>query len=423
MPKRSKNVLTIEPIDEQENSWRLYGWLGEKKIRKQGTDLTALRALKASLELEYEQELKKIQEKIHVYQTWLSVDQLRDAEAAYRIMPKDRTLLESVQASDTVLGTGEPILCLDAIAKYKANLEVRGLELTTIKHAIFVTTQLVQTCGTRLLSHILPKHTQHYCLELPASPYTRIARARVLYTFFRFCVREKWMRKIPIDFNLTELARKAAPVKEPAVLFPEQCQALLTSACEMGHPGEILFLILSLWGFMRKSEVLRVKPEQLIIKGSTLKVHLKGKKLGSKWRDTFIPATVAPLAIRCIQNGALDPELCDKTKPDYKQRSKSLRFSESRWQEARRRCGLFKTNDNKDTGWAPNILRHTGMSYLFQETKDIVLVTDRAGNSEDVAFLHYLRDVPEDAYVAFNAVTGKPDNIISIDEGHAQKVA
>ena len=100
------------------------------------------------------------------------------------------------------------------------------------------------------------------------------------------------------------------------------------------------------------------------------------------------------------------------------------------WKVIRENAGLLKLKPSvkrsdrmliTKSSWDANILRHTGMSYLFQETGDANLVTTRAGNSVAVAFLHYLRRAKDGDYLKFNSITGSLKHEVA--DNSAQSVA
>lgn len=414
-----KNKLTIETMPN--GRYRLFGYIEvndgrgvfkPKKIRCRSKNLIELEQYKLELETAYAAHQAKLKNSAQVHQTWLTGDQLRDAEAAYRNLPKGRTLLECVKTADLVLGSGAPVECEFALTQWELNMERRKLEPKTIKENVNRAKRFLARVGAKMLQGISSANIEDYILRPDVAPLTQVGDARVLSTWFNFCVKEKMLRSSPLQLDLVELKERARPQTEPDILTPEQAGRLLKACAETGSPELTLFVILSTWCFLRKSEVLRLKPSDFVVRNGGVTVHLRGKKIGSKWRDIPVPAALAPLAILCLEKGASRPDVLEN---GVLKQVGGILLSEWGWKHARVRAGLLTLKPNvnnphrpmiEESEWAPNILRHTGMSYLFQETGgDIELVTKRAGNSENVAYTYYLRRAEEDAYKKFNAVT------------------
>lgn len=423
-----QNKLTIEPFEA--GSFRLFGkvmtpnnagvWINTK-IRKRSKDLSELMTMKEDLEraaLAYVQGLKNRTER---HETFLSHSQLRDAESAYRILPPTRTLKECVEAGLMMLGDGAPVAIELAVTEYEVFMKRRKLEASSMTANMNRLARFTTWAKKKMLPELTSDLIENYVRRDGVAPLTAVGDAAVLHTFFKFCVKPgKFIKINPVQLDMKELRKRAKPTTEPEIFSPEEAQALLDSCVSFRNhegqlvPGAVLFVIASTWCFMRKSEVLRLKPEQVITTSGAVKIHLRGKKIGSKFRYVTVPSNVAPLLLDAIKRGAFIDKLCDKSQPGYSPNSESVKFSVWDWRMIRARAGLLKLKHNpkrpsrpitESSDWAPSILRHTGMSYLYQETGDAEEVTKRAGNSEDVAFVHYLRHAEPDAFKKFNAVT------------------
>lgn len=423
MPQKRESHLEIEPVKEGDKivTYRLYGYVWKKtkretweyaKIRNWDQNLSVLEQLKEKLLKEAEHYEKQLSESANVLQTWLTPDRLRDAEAACRKLPPGRTLLECVEAADRVLGTGEPIACDIALTRWEENMKMRKLETTTVKDNQGRVRRFMEGVKPtpNMLHDITPKIAERYIRRSGAAPITQLGDARVLHAWFNFCIGEKWLRVNPVQLDISEMRDRAKSVSEPEILTPEESQRLLDAAAASGDVPIVFFIIVSLWLFLRRSEALRLTEDDVIAryagkKLTEVKIHLRGKKLGSRWRDLTVPIGLAPLLMETVERKALQGPRNEKGQ---------LMLNEWTWKHVRAKAGLIKVSYAPDrpnrpiieeSDWAANILRHTGMSYLYQETGDAKLVTDRAGNSEQVAFMHYLRRAEPDAYKKFNAAT------------------
>jgi integrase len=418
MSKTAQNKLTIEPITEAGVTvkYRLFGYVetpdkagrwARTKIRRWSSNLCELETEKKNLEDAAIAHQLQIKNSTHVHQTWLTFDQLRDAEAAVRKLPAGRTLTECVENAQQTMGDGLAVECEVALKRWEERMKQRSLEPKTITENLSRSRRFVEWAKVSMLAEIQPTKVEDYVLRSNVAPLTQLGDARTLHAWGCFCIREKFLKQNFVQLDLVDLRSRAKPKGQPEILSPTEAKKLLSAACEFNKPVMVFFMIASTWCFLRRAEVLRLTAEDIIDKeDGSIKIHLRGKKLGSRWRDVPVPSNVAPLFREAIKRGALTERNAD---------TGLINLSEWDWKHIRARAGLLtlKTNDKRpdrpvidESDWAPNILRHTGMSYLFQENGgDIEAVTKRAGNSADVAFMHYLRRAEEDAYKKFNAIT------------------
>lgn len=432
MPKTSKNQLTLEAIKDESGApilngigkplYRLFGYINGEKIRKQSHDLVKLELIKTTTENAAAAQARQDTEAMSVRQTRLTKDQLGDAEAAFRILPFGRSLLECVTAANSVLGTGEPVECEKSLLLWHEQMKDRRLKDKSVKNNLSSARLFLRHSKIKMLHEATPRLIEKFVRQPGFAGYTQLGLAGKLHAWFSFCIAEKWLQKNPVELDIAELRERARPIVEPEILTVEQAQALLTAAVEQGDLAIIFYVIVATWCFVRTAEVCRLTKENFIIRQTNgvvteIIIHLRGDKLGSRWRDVPVPANVLPLLVEVIKRGA------------FSEKTGKIKFSSWLFKQTRADAGLHKIayRANKphapileDSEWAPNILRHTGMSYLFQEMDgDIDLVTRRAGNSAGVAFMHYLRRVEPDAFKKFNAVTAT----LPIIQGNSKAVA
>lgn len=408
-----KNQLTIKPLADaagqpvfnlnKEPLYRLFGYIDGEKIRVRSSDLVKLEQIKKTKEDAATANSAKIEDALHVRQTHLDRAQLNDAEEATRRLVAGRTLLECVLLANRVLGDGKPVKFEDMRGKWEQQMKRRKLSEKTIYNNLKNLGHFIEFAKVTFIHEATTKLIEDFVHRPDFAPFSAVSFAARLSAFFSFCLDEKCLRENPFKIDLTELQDRARPVKEPDILTPAQCQALLTAAVNSDDmPHAVFFVIASLWCFMRTSEVERLTKENILIrrgpKGElvSVKIHARGDKLGSEWRDIPVPANVAALLVESIERGAFN-------------RKGKIHFDNFNRQKLRERAGLSQLDKKKKIiggVWSSNIMRHTGISYLFQETEgDIDLVTRRAGNSAKVAFMHYLRHAEPDAFKHFNAVT------------------
>ena len=157
------------------------------------------------------------------------------------------------------------------------------------------------------------------------------------------------------------------------------------------------YVALACWCFARHAEVLRISADDLKLDGKVPVVEIRPRKRGTvSYRAVTVPACVLEL-LREAKAEAL-----------AKGSAPVVTWGRVRWGAVREAAGLAERGEVKNkkrsvysSVWQENILRHTGISYLFQQTGDMRDVTRQAGNSSDTAFRHYLNLPVEGAAEAF----------------------
>jgi integrase len=159
----------------------------------------------------------------------------------------------------------------------------------------------------------------------------------------------------------------ARPTETPRILSPDQCQALWDATKEL-CPAMLPYLGLSLWCFLRNAEAQRTQPHQI--------------------HPDFVEVLPVKAGTASHRTVPIPPNMRGHIKaPIY--------WSKRHWQAIRTAAKL-------NAVWQENILRHTGISYLyqhlsekakrgkFQERSVIAEVCRQAGNTSETAFRHYI---------------------------------
>lgn len=357
----------------------------KQRIKKHSRSLEELNRLK----YEYE---KSVEGYAHRF-TRLTDQQLRDAELALTLT-RGATLLDCVlEAEKCGCLPPAPKACQSALDEWLANQEMRGLYQHTRDNSKYRGQRFIESCNVTNLSEITPAMVQAFVYRHDLADMSKLAEGSVVYTFLRYCITQGWLRTSPFKVELGEIRRRAMHKHTPEILSPKQCAALLKAACELQDGALVPWVILSLWAFMREQEIsgnevmpgiipanIRFKPD-----GTALAL-LRPHKTGTvRHRVVIIPKNVAPLLQDCITRGIWEKDrhpFCD-----YIARRKVRAAAGLHDLGTANRWG-FKGISRSD--WQANILRHTGISYLFELTKDIGAVCQQAGHSEKTAFAHYL---------------------------------
>jgi integrase len=390
VPRVPKNQLSLEQLPD--GRWRLFGYLLGEKIRQQSHDYEKLLNRKQELE-------KKITPSAvdnHQFRnTWLSEAQLRDAEAAV-LRANGRKLLDCVIHAKRGDEVQRPIKREIALEEWLAYLRtrLRRFDITIKKNRDRVESFYEATPLPKMLHEFTAEDVEAWVFRHGTATYTQLTDASVLRTFYRHAVKMSWIAVSPVAIDFSDLAGRAKPAERPRILTPAQCTALLHAAEEYDHGRLVPYTVLATWCFARNAEVLRILPADIDWEAATPTVTIEPRKRRTvSYRRVPIPAGVFKRLVATREAG-LWP---DKT-PVF--------WSRREWDQVRAKAGLVdlqpaaevkkKTHRKVITSlWQENILRHTGISYRYQQTGDITPVCREAGNSSDTAFRHYL-DLPRE---------------------------
>lgn len=376
MARLARNQLQIRPFAS--DGWQLHGYVLGRRINLRSPDLAALESKRDEL-------LRPVsvrRDSAVMRHTWLSAAQLRDAEAATQ-RANGVGLLECVLAAERVLVTGAPKPCSEARDEWLKALAARHRYPRTLEKNRHRLDAFLRASTPSTLRDITPELIDLHVLNPAWAVSTQVTTGAVLRAWLNFCVKRRWLRESPFQLDLADLAAHASNAAHARILKPDECHALLRAA--LGYAGGALvpYAVLSLWCFMRSAEVQRTTGSQIRLDVREPFVEVLPRKRGTvSYRSVAIPANVAPiLREHPVEAG------------------KTVFFSRVQWDAVRERAGLLvrlKATRNKrrkhaDSQWQPNLMRHTGMSYLYQQTGDIREVCRQAGNSDDTAFRHYLR--------------------------------
>lgn len=412
MARIAKNKLTLSTLST--GGFLLSGYVNGKQLRKRSQNAHELESLKLKLEgdLETEAQISSIREKAR--NTWLSPEQLAEAEAYFReFRNPTHSLLDYVRAGSTVLAQAVSMTIKDAMDQWLANKKgIRELSQITIKESknrverfcAFSDLHMEKTPNAKasLIGEITTSMIEKFYTDGSVTLVSRISRTKQLKAFLNYCVSKKWLKNSPFEIDLSEAAEKAARKRKerPKILTPGQCAKLLEVACE-SYQAHVPYVILATWCFMRHAEILRLTPADVRINGKTL-VEIRPLKTGTvSYRTVTVPANVAALLKDCI-----DRKLWKEKKAPF--------WTVSHFANLRADAGLIKQGERIgnlkraviNLHWQPNILRHTGISYFHQECGDMKEVTRQAGNSEQVAFAEYLNIPVDGESKAFYSVAG-----------------
>jgi hypothetical protein len=380
MARIALNQLSIRELPN--GSFQLFGYWHGKRVRARSENVTELEAKKAEMEASDAPDAAAVRPAVDALkyrQTWLTEAQVRDAEAAV-LLAEGRTLTECVTAARRVLTRTEPVEITTALAAWKEWLEANHRFERTVEKNELRIGDFAEHSKAKHVQDITSEMCEAWVVRKGRAVNTQVTDGQVLRAFLNFCVRKRWIGVSPFRVDLKDLASVAGHVEAPKILTPDQAAALLTAAATMYDGSLLPYTILSTWCFMRSAEVTRVTPEDLKLTLAKPIVTIRPRKRGTvSYRNVDVPKQfVATL----------------------KKVKGPVFFNRFRWDRIRAAAGLVTLGEIENgrrlhgsSVWQENILRHTGISYLYQKTGDIKEVCRQAGNSDDTAFRHYL-DLP-----------------------------
>lgn len=371
----------------------LVGRILGNKIRKRGRDFDKLQTLKTTLE---KQLLAKATPAHELRHTWLTAEQLRDAEAAVG-RAGEKSLLSCVIAAEGVMVTGEAVECAQALQDWLAALLERKRAPSTLAKNRLRAEAFLETAKARYLSDITDRMIERWIYRAGAQDFTRLTDAAVLRAWLSWCVRRRLIGRSPFAVDMKDLQATARPIERPRILTADQCWKLLAAA-EAHEGGKLApYVVLATWCFMRPSEIGRTVPQDLKLDGARPVIEVWPKKRGTpSYRTVDVPACVVGRLRGYLQRGLCEPMVVRVGK---KPEARGIFFSKTMWETVRAAAGLVTLTKPRRHGrrklgggvWQHDILRHSGISYHYQRGGDIKETCRQAGNTSDVSFRHYLQ--------------------------------
>lgn len=429
MSRIPKNQLTIEPLAT--GGFRMFGFILGRKIRLTNASLQVLETKRTDLMQEVADAATV--NRLLPQMTWLTTDMLRSAEAMFhefRNFP--RPLIEYARAGLGVLGLGKLVPVTDAVELWETDMKVeQKLSEVTVRRNRQVVKQFIKETKPTYVSDITGAMVEDFSslsrikgenAEKGASMYSKITRASCIRAFLNFCVAKKIITKSPFEMDMKKLLGLAKKQKgKTQILSPDQAKKLLDAAIAT-DPRYVPYVILTTWCFMRSSEVKRITPEDVKLDRAVPFVEPASHKVGTaSYRTTNIPENILPLLRECIESGLW----AKGTTPFYSVNSfRTLRMNAGLLELGERNARGFRKILKSE--WQENILRHTGISMLYQKFSDmadkgtfreesvIAAVTRQAGNSEDVAFEHYINIADAAQAAEFFKITGRLGDVSEI---------
>lgn len=385
------DTLKIEPMAD--GGYRLFGYIDGEKVRKQGTDLAKLE--RAKLEMEHQAlAYRTATSDLHILPpSWISLGQLRDAEGAFRMLQGTRlTLAQCVELGIKKLGAGEPVPWAKALADFETWMKERRLSEKHIEETLRRLNLFFKWSRVASIQEVDPKQIDRFCKASKDSANTRLHNATKILSFFNYAASNTgggWLRESPFQTDMKELKKAADRTRGRArILSPIQAEALLKAALSVDEGFYTPHIVLQMFGGMRGPEAAGVTKSDFRLKGTQYMVMVSAgiSKTGSQ-RWVTLPENVTPLIQTCMELDYID------AKPLGKLTRKALEK-------------LLEASELASV-WQQNIMRHTGVSYYFQQTGDAQETARWAGHDTSVMFKHYVHLAEDGDHKKFYAIQAR----------------
>jgi len=349
-------------------AWRVDGRLNGVRIRRNFKTQEEASAEKAMLEIKVAQIESGRPNEIA---TFLTLEQVRDAEAAFRRLdPAGLSLLFS--ADFTLANYSKPareMLLTDAAKEYLA-LREREHDQHALSYAHLRNIQKDMkhlTCAFKgeRLAQLTSQRLADYCARGAPALKTVATRRGILGTFFKFAYQHDWIAANPVDkIPRTRMPRRRASADTLPVAKVRELMAFV----ETYRGGELatfyaLCLFAGIRPCLRNGEIAKLKPEHIRLDDGTILITPEVSKVHEKRIITLQPNLAAWLRAYPLENHPIIP-------------SKHIRNTRA---EISKRFAL--THD---------VLRHTFISMFVAKFRSLGEAALQAGNSETIIRKHYL---------------------------------
>ncbi|MFT3784070.1 MAG: site-specific integrase [Nibricoccus sp.] len=347
-------------------SWRLSGWLFGERVRKNFKTREEASAEKAALEIKAEQTTSGLRSVV----TGLSIDQLREAEAAIRrLNGQPHTLAFCVEYTLTNYRAPEhELLLTEGVKEYLAarNRDVeRGIvsaiQVSNIKKEL----KLLQThFPAEVASALTPERLTTFCERGKPALKTYDNRRSILSTFFKFALQRSWIVKNPIEkIPFYRIAHRRGSARTLSAMQARELMAYVETF-EGGRlvPFFALCLFAGIRPCIRTGEILKLKPTDINLDTGVIHIEPEVSKVRMKRNITIQPNLAAWLRAYPADKFVIVPPNLEEV----------------------RTCIAKKFNLTHD------IMRHTFISMFVAKFRSMGEAALQAGNSESIIRKHYL---------------------------------
>ncbi len=300
--------------------------------------------------------------------TWLTEEQLRDAEMAWRLLGERAGAGVLTRAAKLWVQRGEggggALDVAAAVAEYLEALERARRAPRTVANLKSRLRAFVEFSGVSTGADITPQAVGRF-LARPVAPVTQRNDRQAVYGFCAWLVRQGRLAANPVG----AVPRVAVDWKVPAVLAPAEVKRLLEAAQAVNGGAMLGYFAVAAFAGLRPSEIARLTWAEVDIDGGDRGLWeirvVRQKVRGGAWRVVPVSENLRNWLL-CVRAAGLPLG----------------RWTQKTFQAVCARAGL--------SAWVPDALRHTFATYWLAQHGDIGRLATIMGNSPAVCQGHYL---------------------------------
>jgi integrase len=348
-------------------SWRVSGTLAGVRIRKNFPSREEAAAEKSTLELRAAQASSGQ----HVVATSLTIDQVREAESAFRRLasgtPSLTFYLDYALTHYRAPDRDQPLAA--AVAEYLASKGresdqhlISACQVNNIRKELALL-QAHHPAGS--VAQLTAVQLKAFCERGKPSLKSQNNRRGILGTFFKFAFQRDWIAQNPVDkvpHHRIAHRRGSAPT-----LTAKQAAALMAHVeAQQGGalvPYFALCLFAGIRPCVRSGEILKLRPEHVRLETGVIHIEPEVSKVRMKRNVTIQPNLAVWLRAYPLDKFPI--------------------IIQANFQNVRARIA-------KDFGLSHDIMRHTFISMHVAKFRSMGEAALQAGNSESIIRKHYL---------------------------------
>jgi site-specific recombinase XerD len=243
-----------------------------------------------------ELEIKAANSSVTLKPTRLTDEQLADAEAAFRKLP-GKSLLAIVE-DYIAKGTHDLSnkLVTDAVDEFlieKAKKNLRPMSMLELRSRVGL---LKKVFPAKAVSEVIPADLRGVIFAPKLKPRTSGHLRSKLHTFFEWCRRNRYCSHNPVS----PISAPIVDDHSPEILSLSEVLTLVSNAVKFKKGKLVPYVVLSLFGGLRPTEVrnlapsdIKLKERVIIVQGGSSKhrrrrvVHIRANL--KKWLETYLP--------------------------------------------------------------------------------------------------------------------------------------
>ena len=323
--------------------------------------------------------------------TRLTDEQVKEAERAFAKLG-DRSLLDMVEYA--LKNYREPVRQMtvaDAVELFiedRAKQNRRPDTLRNLRGRLGMFTRLY---GTKNVAEITGDDCRDFVFRKGTSPRNQINDRLAASNFLNWCVR----RQFSVTNRMASVDKPAVDAEEPTILTVAECRDLLNASREYKDGLLMPYVVLSLFGGLRPTEIARLTWDRIDLEDGTVTLDGSMAKTRQRRIVTLSENAIAWLLPLAVARPTLRPA---SFKRHFGRVKKVAGFNGRKGTQAK--DGRLALRP-----WVQDCMRHTAISMYLAKHKHEGEAATWAGNSPNVIHRHYKGLVKEADAAEFWTIT------------------